>query len=154
MTGGSALLLYDGDCGFCARSVQFVLRHEGAHRTLRFASLQSPTGAAVRARHPELNAVDSVIWYEPGGGGEGRDLVLVRSRAVLRVLGYLGGVWSWLGWLARLVPRAIRDYAYDFIARHRHQLIRGAPACVIPTAEQRPRFVDFGITAEESAARP
>lgn len=149
INGDSALLLYDGSCGFCARSVQFVLRHEGARRSLRFASLQSPTGAEIRARHPALNAIDSVIWYE---AGRSRDVVLIRSRAVLRVLAYLGGVWSVLGWLGAIVPRVIRDRVYDFIARHRHKLIRGAPSCVIPTAEQRPRFVDFGITAEEIAA--
>ena len=142
-------MLYDGSCGFCARSVQFVLRHESARRSLRFASLQSPTGAEIRARHPELDAIDSVIWYEPGAV---RDVVLVRSAAVLRVLRYLGGIWSALGVLAAIVPRVVRDSVYDFVARHRHKLIRGPASCVVPSEEQRPRFVDFGITAEESVA--
>jgi predicted DCC family thiol-disulfide oxidoreductase YuxK len=149
MTDGAALLLYDGSCGFCARSVQFVLRHESARRTLRFASLQSPTGEAIRARHPELAGVDSVVWYEDAGGS--REIVLVRSTAVLRVLRYLGGIWSALGVAAAVVPRVLRDRAYDFIARHRHKLVRGAPSCVLPTAEQRPRFVDFGIASETDA---
>lgn len=144
MTEGSALLLYDGSCGFCARSVQFVLRHESARRTLRFASLQSPTGAEIRSRHPELADVDSVIWYEGGP----REVVLVRSGAVLRVLRYLGGIWSALGVAGAVVPRVARDWAYDFIARHRHELVRGGATCVLPTVEQRPRFVDFGLSAE------
>jgi predicted DCC family thiol-disulfide oxidoreductase YuxK len=151
----AALLLYDGSCGFCAKSVQFVLRHESARHTLRFASLQSPTGAEIRARYPELNSIDSVIWYEDRAAqamSAAGATVLVRSTAVLRVLDYLGGVWRPLGWLGALVPRVIRDRAYDFIARHRHKLIRGADVCVLPTAEQRPRFVDFGITAEEIGA--
>ena len=148
MSDGSALLLYDGTCGFCAESVQFVLRHEGSSdRSLRFASLQSPTGVQVRARHPELENVDSVIWYDPAG-----DVVLVRSRAVLRVLRYLGGVWKPLGVLAAIVPRVIRDTVYDFVARHRHKLVRGGPVCVVPTPEQRDRFVD--LTAAESVASP
>jgi predicted DCC family thiol-disulfide oxidoreductase YuxK len=133
-----ALLLYDGTCGFCAQSVQFVLRHEGANRTLRFASLQSPTGTEIRARHPELEGVDSVIWYEPGAA---QDIVLVRSRAVLRTLHYLGGIWSALGTLGAVVPRFIRDRVYDFIARHRHKLVRGGDVCVLPTPEQRSRFL-------------
>ena len=133
-----ALLLYDGTCGFCAQSVQFVLRHEGANRTLRFASLQSPTGTEIRARHPELEGVDSVIWYEPGAA---EDVVLVRSRAVLRTLRYLGGIWSALGALGAIVPRVIRDRVYDFIARHRHKLVRGGDVCVLPTPEQRSRFL-------------
>ena len=135
-----ALLLYDGTCGFCAESVQFVLQHD-RRRTLRFASLQGAMGAEIRARHPELDAVDSVIWYEPEGESA-RELVLVRSSAVLRVLRYLGGQWSLLAWGGALVPRTVRDRLYDFIARHRHKLVRGAPVCVIPTPDQRERFLD------------
>ncbi len=137
-----ALLLYDGTCGFCAESVQFVLRHEGAARSLKFASLQSPTGVEIRGRHPELDNIDSVIWYEPGSGGTD-DVILVRSRAVLRVLRYLGGVWRALGVLGAIVPRILRDRVYDFVARHRHKLVRGAPVCVLPTPEQRSRFLDI-----------
>jgi predicted DCC family thiol-disulfide oxidoreductase YuxK len=148
MAENSALLLYDGTCGFCAQSVQFVLRHESpTRRALRFASLQSPTGAEIRVRHPQLNAIDSVIWYEPA-----TDVVLVRSAAVLQVLRYLGGIWSVLAGVGAVVPRALRDFVYDFVARHRHRLVRGAPACVVPTAEQRPRFIDFGVIAEEIGA--
>jgi len=137
----TAILLYDGSCGFCAESVQFVLRHDRRRRTLRFASLQGAAGSEVRARHPELDAVDSVIWYERDADA-GRELVLVRSSAVLRVLRYLGGAWRLLAWLGALVPRPIRDRAYDFVARHRHALVRGAPVCVVPAADQRERFVD------------
>ena len=135
------MLLYDGTCGFCAESVQFVLRHDRARRTLRFASLQGATGSEVRVRHPELEAVDSVIWLE-STAADGRDLVLVRSTAALRVLRYLGGAWRILGWLGTVVPRPIRDAVYDLVARHRHMLVRGAPVCVIPTSDQRERFMD------------
>lgn len=143
-TADAALLLFDGSCGFCARSVQFVLRHEGGRRTLRFASLESPTGRAIRARHPELEGVDSVVWYEPRANAAGED-VLVRSTAVLRVLAYLGGLWHVASWLGALVPRVVRDRAYDFVARHRHQLTRDRlnAACLLPTPEQRVRFVDW-----------
>ena len=144
----SAMLLFDGTCGFCAQSVQFVLRRERRRRTLRFASLQSNAGSDVRTRHPELDQVDSVIWVEPGDGAAG-ETVYVRSAAVLRVLHYLGGIWTVLAWLAVLVPRFIRDAVYDLVARNRQRLIRGGMACLLPTPEQRTRFIDWGT---ESAA--
>lgn len=144
-----ALLLFDGTCGFCAESVQFVLRHESRERTLKFASLQSGTGARVRRVHPDLDRVDSVIWYEPASATRG-ETVLVRSSAVLRVLDYLGGVWRPLGWLGRIIPRVVRDAAYDLVARHRHKLIRGGPMCVVPSEDQRGRFID--LATEESVA--
>lgn len=141
MSDGSALLLYDGTCGFCAESVQFVLRHDRRRRTLRFSSLQGPTASEIRSRHPELDVVDSVIWFEPADAAHAEQ-VLTKSSAVLRVLRYLGGVWRPLGVLAAIVPRALRDAVYDLIARHRHRLVRGGPACVIPTPEERGRFLD------------
>src|SRR5437868_3583859 len=107
MTGThGALLLFDGTCGFCAESVQFVLRHEARNRSLTFASLQSATGARVRAAHPELDSVDSVVWYEPAANGR-PETVLVRSSAVLHVLDYLGGLWRVLGAAGRIVPRVL-----------------------------------------------
>jgi predicted DCC family thiol-disulfide oxidoreductase YuxK len=141
VSDGSALLLYDGTCGFCAESEQFVLKHDRRRRTLRFSSLQGPTALDIRARHPELDVVDSVIWFEPGDNAQ-PEMVLTKSSAVLRVLRYLGGVWRPLGVLAAIVPRAVRDAVYDLVARHRHRLVRGGPACVVPTPEERNRFLD------------
>jgi predicted DCC family thiol-disulfide oxidoreductase YuxK len=135
--GSGPLLLYDGSCGFCADTVQFVLRHDVRARTLRFASLQGPIGTAIRDRHPELAAADSVVWLD----NPDDTAPLVRSAAGLRVLRYLGGAWAALGSVARIVPRQFRDWGYDLVARHRHRLSTGA-ACVIPTPEERARFLD------------
>jgi predicted DCC family thiol-disulfide oxidoreductase YuxK len=130
------VLLYDGACGLCAASVQFVLRHE-RRRGLRFAPLQGPFAAAVRDRHPELAGVDSMIWIESAVHGE---RIYVRSAAVLRVARYLGGAWrlAAAGWL---LPQSWRDALYDTVARHRHELF--APEqCYLPPADVRSRFLD------------
>jgi len=133
------VLLYDGTCGFCARSVQFVLSHERAGGTLRFARLEGPLGTALRAQHPELAAVDSVLWFEPATVSS-PERILWRSSGALRVARYLGGIWSLLASLGALVPRPVRDAVYDWIARHRHEL--AADACLVPTPDQRARFID------------
>lgn len=132
------VLLYDGECGLCAGSVQFILRHEPAHRreALRFAPLQSDWGRQVRTRHPELAGVDSVVWFEPTADG-GR--VRYHSAAGLAVLRHLGGFWRVLAALGWLVPRPLRDAVYRAIARRRFDLV--APACLLPTPEQRARFL-------------
>src|SRR3954468_2888983 len=137
--GDGPVLLYDGTCGFCARSLQFVLRHERHEATLRFARLEGPLGVTLRARHPEIASIDSLIWYEPATANAPEQL-LWRSRGVLRVARYLGGVWRVLGSLGMLIPTFILDATYAWIARHRHQL---APdRCLVPTPEQRRRFLD------------
>ena len=136
MSDQSAVLLYDGTCGFCAKSVQFVLAREKRRHTLRFAPLQSALGAEVQSRHPELVNVDSVIWFEPNS-----KTVSVKSTAVFHVLRYLGGIWTVLAALGAIVPRFIRDGVYDLMARHRHKIIRADPSCLLPTPEQRARFL-------------
>jgi predicted DCC family thiol-disulfide oxidoreductase YuxK len=132
-----AVLLYDGTCGFCAGSVQFVLRHERRRATLRFATLEGPLGEAARHTHPALAGVDSVVWLEPSTGR-----VLVRSEAALAVAAYLGGPWRVLAALGRLVPRRLRDAAYDLVARNRYRIAGRVAACPIPTPAQRGRFID------------
>jgi predicted DCC family thiol-disulfide oxidoreductase YuxK len=135
------ILLYDGTCGFCARSVQFVLQREREPRTLRFAALEGALGSRVRGEHPSIAGVDSVVWYEPGADGRAARL-LMRSDAALAVLASLGGVWRALASVGRLVPRTVRDAIYDFIARNRYRIAGRDTSCLLPTPEQRARFLD------------
>lgn len=131
------LMLYDGSCGFCAASVQFILRHERQH-TLRFAALESELGDALRARHPQLTGVDSMIWVDEQ---DGREHIQVRSGAALQAARYLGGTWGALGAIGALFPAPLRDGVYNFIARHRHRIMREPEQCYIPPPAVRARFL-------------
>lgn len=132
------VLLFDGACGLCVWTVRFVLRHD-RRGTLRFASLEGAFGRSVLERHLSLRGVDTVVWYEPAGEG-GPEQVLTRSRAVLRVLRYLGGPWR-LALVARLVPRGVLDALYSLVARYRRRLFPG-DACLLPSPTDRHRFLD------------
>ena len=126
------MLVYDGECGFCARSVQFILRHE-RRDDLLFVPRDSPLGKDLRRRF-HLEAVESMLWIAD-------DHAAIESGAVLRAAQYLGGVWSWLATVGSLVPAALRNWAYRLIARNRRRLSLGAKSCLLPTAEQRARFL-------------
>ena len=134
---GGPVLLYDGTCGLCDASVQWILRRD-RRGVLRFAPLQGETAGAVRRAYPEIDRVDSMVWietsHEPGAAR-----VLLQSDAALRVASYVGGIWSIAG-IARLVPRRWRDAAYATIARHRHHLIR-RETCVVHEPHVRSRFL-------------
>jgi predicted DCC family thiol-disulfide oxidoreductase YuxK len=135
----SPILLYDGTCGFCAESVQFVLERD-PDGTLQFAALDSATGRDILARHPEVRGFDSVLFVEPADG-RNPERIFAHSSAALRVADYLGSSWRWVH-LARFVPSPIRDAIYRLIARHRHRLSRNGPVCVIPSAQERARFLE------------
>jgi len=136
-SGGAPVLLYDGVCGFCNKSVQMILDHD-RRREMRFAALQSEYGAAVVGRHPELRGVDSVVYVERAPGGE---RVHVRSDAALKVAAYLGGFWK-IFLAAKVVPRPLRDYFYDLFARNRYRFFGKYDACLLPPPEVRARFLE------------
>jgi len=134
-----AVLLFDDRCGLCNSAVQFVLRHERKH-SLRFASLHGEYGLELRARHPELNSVDSMVWLR-ASDGHAAEVIAIRLDAALLTAEYLGGLFT-LAAIARLLPRRLRDAGYDLIARHRHKLSPAPMECLIPTPDQRRRFFD------------
>lgn len=129
------VLLYDGECGVCSASVQWILKHERQH-SLRFAALQSDLGRQLRERAMVDEGVDSLLWIEQSEDGGVR--AAMWSSAVIEVLRYVGGPWRWLT-TVRLVPRAWRDSGYRWFARRR---TRFAPtACLLPPLETRARFL-------------
>lgn len=129
--------MYDGVCGFCDQTVQFILRHDRGG-SLRFAPLQSEFAAAVLARHASLRDLDSLVLVERMGAAD--EQVSLRSEAVLRLASYLGGRWRVAGML-RILPRFLRDAAYDLFARHRYRMFGRYEACKLPAPEVRRRFL-------------
>lgn len=136
---GAPVLLYDGVCGFCNKTVQMILDHD-RRGTMRFAALQSDYGRGVVGRHAELRGVDSVVFVE--NSSDGAERVYTRSDAALRVLKYLGGAWKLLLLAARAVPKPARDFFYDLFARNRYRLFGKYESCMLPPPEVRSRFLD------------
>ena len=137
---GPHLILFDGECSFCAGWVQFVLARD-THGTFHFASAQSHAGqrqlAQVGHSGADLTTVFVIRSYTSGHA-----TCLTRSEAAAFIASQLGVGWSLAGVLLRIVPRRLRDAGYDVVASYRHQLGSSATVCLVPTAEQRQRFLD------------
>ena len=138
-TVNAPVLLYDGVCGFCNKTVQMILERD-RRGTMRFAALQSDYGRAVVERHASLRGVDSVVYVENANGG-GVERVFVRSDAALKVVAYLGGFWK-IFLAAYVIPKPLRDYFYDLFARNRYRVFGKYDACMLPPPEVRSRFLD------------
>jgi predicted DCC family thiol-disulfide oxidoreductase YuxK len=140
MDGTNPIILYDGVCGLCNRLVQFLLRHDKRSR-LRFASLQSDFAVKVLQRHGidprDLDTMHLIENYEQPG-----ERVLQRSDAILRAGRELGGAWSVLSAVAGVVPRALRNVVYRFVARNRYRVFGKYDTCMLPEPNQRSRFLD------------
>jgi predicted DCC family thiol-disulfide oxidoreductase YuxK len=141
--GGRVLVIFDGHCGLCNRSVRWFLRRDRQDR-LRFVDSNSPQVSALLERHGMSAAgsalgPNTILVVRDGGGEDER--VLVRSDAILALLGELPRPWLALGAVLRWIPRAVRDLGYRLIARWRYRIWGRLESCPLPTAEERSRFL-------------
>jgi predicted DCC family thiol-disulfide oxidoreductase YuxK len=134
-----AVVLYDGVCGLCNRAVQFLLKRDRLDR-LQFASLQSDLGGRILKRHgidhESLDTVYAVLNY--GGPNE---TLLAKGDAFLFFAGIIGGIWS-LARFVKVIPRPVRNWLYDFVARHRYQVFGKSESCMLPDPKQRHKFLE------------
>ena len=129
------VLLIDGVCNLCVSSVKFVLKRDPKQQ-FRFASLQSPIAKTLLgATHQDaITRLDSVVLIDEKG-------VWHKSSAALRTLKKLSGLW-WLLSIFMIIPKPIRDRAYDFIGSQRYRIFGRTEQCWIPDQNIRHRFLD------------
>jgi predicted DCC family thiol-disulfide oxidoreductase YuxK len=128
------LVLYDGDCGLCARTVAWLIARDPTG-LLRFAPLQGTTAEALFQRLPEMPRDLSTIQYlERTDDGERLHL---RSHAFFRLCRLLEGPVRHLS-LLRLIPSPLADIAYGLLARHRQRL---SPPLKCDDGENAERFL-------------
>jgi predicted DCC family thiol-disulfide oxidoreductase YuxK len=128
------LILFDGVCNLCDRSVQFIIRHD-KKKQFRFASLQGLKGQEMLKKYnlPSGDMNSFVLIYD--------NKVYQRSSGALKVLQLLGGGWKLLyGFM--IVPAFIRNGVYNWIARNRYRWFGKQESCWIPTPELKSRFFD------------
>jgi predicted DCC family thiol-disulfide oxidoreductase YuxK len=127
------VLLFDGVCNLCNASVNFVIDRDPRGR-LRFASLQSRSGQELLQRHGlSTSDFDTMVLVEG-------DRYFTRSTAGLRVARRLKWPWPLLYALV-IVPRPVRDWFYQIVARNRYRWFGQSEACRVPTPELRNRFL-------------
>jgi predicted DCC family thiol-disulfide oxidoreductase YuxK len=126
------IVLFDGECNFCDRSVQFIIKRD-PHASYKFASLQSGIGQQFRKDYSIPLHIDSLILLE-------NEHYYVKSTAALRICKRLKGVWK-IGGFFLLIPTPIRDLVYDFIAKNRYKWFGKKDACEIPSSEIKKRFL-------------
>jgi predicted DCC family thiol-disulfide oxidoreductase YuxK len=127
------IILFDGVCNLCNGSVIFILQHERSPE-FKFASVQSETGKELLSWCwlPADNK-QAVILIDHGEIYSG-------STAALKIGKTLSVPWSLLAQIGLIVPRFIRDWVYDQIAKHRYQWFGKRDVCMVPTKELQSRF--------------
>ena len=128
------ILLFDGECGFCSKSVQFFLNHE-KNKKMHFAPLESKTGKELRAYFEIDSKIDSVILIKEHSA-------YIKSCAALRLAPYMKGLWP-LMMAFVIVPPFIRNWVYDLVARRRMKIFGRVENCALLPKEDKERFLDI-----------
>lgn len=131
--GEKPVIFFDGQCGLCNRSVDWIIRHDEKHR-YRFAPLQGETAAGQFEGLSERELLHS-MWLKDEDG------LHRESTALFRILRGLGGFWKLLGSVALALPKGLRDWAYQLVARNRYKLFPRKDSCRIPGPEERAYFL-------------
>jgi len=127
------ILLFDGYCNLCNNSVKFVLKHEKTSEIV-FASLESTIGVQIlKQYHINSTEIDSLVLIQ-------HKTVYVKSSAALRLTKYLKGLYP-LAYILLIIPPFIRNWAYDYIARHRYRWFGKSDTCMMPDSKQKHRFL-------------
>lgn len=130
------IVLYDGECGLCDRSVQWLLDHD-RRGVLFYSPLQGETAADILSRNPIPEGLDSIIFVRKNNDTE---QLYWYSSAAIEITKELSWPWRFLSFF-RFVPRFVRDWFYRLVARNRLRFFGKADACRLPSLQVQQRFL-------------
>ena len=127
------IILFDGVCNLCNKSVQFILKRDKDQKFL-FASLQSLYGQKLLQKfNLPADNFNSFILYQD-------EKIYSSSTGALKMFSQLNG-WRWMK-IFWVVPKFIRDAVYNLIAKNRYKWFGKKEECWLPTPGLKARFLD------------
>jgi predicted DCC family thiol-disulfide oxidoreductase YuxK len=133
MTNQNPVILFDGICNLCSGWVQFLIRKD-IKMKFRFAPIQSKIGQKLLHTFGlDSNNLETVIYLK------GNDCFR-ESSAILEILKDLGGLWT-IVFVLKLIPGALRNGLYRYIAKKRYRIFGKRTSCLMPTPENKKRFL-------------
>ena len=118
------VIVFDGICNVCSGGVRFVARHR-IEPPFRLIPMQSAEGRALLVQCG-IDPDDPTTFLVLDGG-----LILTQSDASIHVMAAIGGLWR-LVVVARVIPRAWRDWLYRLLARNRYRWFGRRATCDLP----------------------
>jgi len=128
-----SIIIFDGVCNFCNRTVNIILKHDKGNY-FQFAPSQSNAAIEIMQEHRiDQKSIDSVILID-------NEKVYTKTDAVIQIATHLNG-WPKLFSFIKLIPKPIRDFGYHLIANNRYRLFGKKATCMVPEVSIRDRFL-------------
>ncbi|HLV43136.1 MAG TPA: DUF393 domain-containing protein [Brumimicrobium sp.] len=125
------IIFYDGECGFCNTSIQLALKHR--KKDFYFIPLQTDVAERIMAKYNVKIEMNTLYFLENG-------ILYDRSTAAIRIAKNLNQLYPFFYYLGIIVPKFIRDWIYNQIAKRRHKIRPGY--CAIPTPQEKTFFIE------------
>lgn len=128
------IIVFDGVCNLCNWGVRFIIRRDRKAK-FKFTSLQSNyANQLLNKSGAKFQRPEFIIYIR-------RNTILTKSTAVLMILRDLGSLWN-LFYFLILVPKVLRDFIYDLVAKNRYKLFGKKEFCMVPSPEIKGRFLE------------
>lgn len=126
------IILFDGVCNLCNTSVNFVIKND-KKGVFRFAPIQTDFGETTLKKY-NINTkdTDSIVLID-------EDNHYIKSTAALYIAKELSGAYPLL-FCFMIVPKFIRNWIYDLVAKNRYKWFGKKVTCMIPTPELKNKF--------------
>ena len=126
------IVFFDGVCNLCQGSVRYLIKHD-KKGILEFASLQG-NYAKDFVNKTEIQSMQSILFFDG-------KVLYKKSTAVLKLSRLLGG-WHQLLLLGYILPRFVRDWLYNIVAKNRYRWFGKKDQCMLPSKGFKNRFLD------------
>jgi len=126
------LIIYDGKCGFCNRTVLFIAKKD-KNNVFKFVSSLSKLGIKLLLKY-KIKGLEklTIILIE-------KENVYTKSIAIRKML-LRTPYFKILGYVMFLIPKDVSDWFYDFISNRRKRIVKNN-YCEIPTCEIKKKFI-------------
>jgi predicted DCC family thiol-disulfide oxidoreductase YuxK len=123
-----SIVVFDGECGLCNGFVAWLITHDREGRFLLAGSAGAVGKDVIAAAglNPDIAQSTIVLWDGVAA--------TTQSTAVIEIM--RGLPWPWrTSVVALVVPRAVRDAIYRWVAKRRSRVIAEDAACGVPPPE-------------------
>jgi predicted DCC family thiol-disulfide oxidoreductase YuxK len=125
------VIIFDGVCNLCNKTVQTILKHD-SKGIFRFTALQNNTAKEILKSFKNEKISDSVLLIENGK-------LFQQSAAALRIARKLK--YYKLLYFLIVIPAPVRDFFYKLIANNRYRWFGKKDTCMIPEKKWAERFI-------------
>jgi predicted DCC family thiol-disulfide oxidoreductase YuxK len=126
------IVLFDDVCVLCNSFAKFIINKDKKD-IIRFSALQSQTAVAFNDKL--VQQIDSIVLIENS------KKIFYKSDAVIKIFAILNYP-TWFCKILEFIPKSIRDFIYDNVAKRRYKVFGKYEQCPIPPSEIRHKFLD------------